>query len=101
MLHIEIEEPDGTTRQLKVPDDSIIGKGAQNEVCLQSWRIGKEHARLFKTPSGVLIEDMGAFGGVTVNGERIDLQHGPLEKDEVIGIGPFKLRVYAPPLKTQ
>ena len=97
MLHIEIEEPDGTTRQLKVPDDSIIGKGAQNEVCLQSWRIGKEHARLFKTPSGVLIEDMGAFGGVTVNGERIDLQHGPLEKDEVIGIGPFKLRVYAPP----
>jgi pilus assembly protein CpaF len=60
---------------------------------LDSWRIGKEHARLYKTPSGVLVEDLGAFGGVTVNGARIDAQYGPLKPDEVIGIGPFKLSV--------
>src|SRR5690606_35158027 len=56
-------------------------------------RVGKEHARLFATPSGVLLEDMGAFAGVTVNGERIAEQHGPLRPDDVIGIGPHKLWV--------
>jgi len=93
MLQIDIQNPDGTSRHIQVPDDCVIGKGAQNEVRLDSWRVGKEHAHLFNTPSGVLLNDMGAFGGVTVNGERINAQYGPLKADEVIGIGPFKLRV--------
>lgn len=93
MLQLEIQDPDGTTKLVQAPDDCVIGKSAQNEVRLDSWRVGKEHARLFKTPSGVLVEDMGAFGGVTVNGERIDAQYGPLKPGEVIGIGPFKLKV--------
>ena len=41
----------------------------------------------------MLLEDLGAFGGVTVNGVRIDAQYGPLQGDETIGLGPFKLRV--------
>ena len=93
MLQVEIQHPKGKLERLQVPDDCIIGKGAQNEVRLESWRIGKEHARLFKTPSGVLVEDLGAFGGVTVNGQRIEAQYGPLTSGEVIGIGPFKLSV--------
>ena len=93
MMHILITEPDGANRELMVGDDCVIGKGAQCEIHLSSWRVSKEHARLFKTPSGVLLEDMGAFGGVTVNGERIDIQHGPLKDADVIGIGPYKLRV--------
>ena len=55
--------------------------------------MGKEHARLFTTPSGVLLEDMGAFGGILVNGERIDIQYGPLKQTDVISIGPYKLTV--------
>ncbi len=93
MLQIEIQSPDGTTRCVQVPDDCVIGKSAQNEVRLDSWRVGKEHASIIRTPSGVLVKDMGAFGGVTVNGARIDAQYGPLKASEVIGIGPFKLRV--------
>jgi len=93
MLQVEIQHPKGKLERLQVPDDCIIGKGAQNEVRLESWRIGKEHARLFKTPSGVLVEDLGAFGGITVNGQRIEAQYGPLTSGEVIGIGPFKLSV--------
>ena len=93
MLQVEIQHPQGKLERLQVPDDCIIGKGAQNEVRLESWRIGKEHARLFKTPSGVLVEDLGTFGGVTVNGQRIEAQYGPLTSGEVIGIGPFKLSV--------
>jgi pilus assembly protein CpaF len=93
MLQVDIQHPDGVRQSVQAPDDCVIGKGAQNEVRLESWRIGKEHARLFKTPSGVLVEDLGAFGGVTVNGERINAQYGPLKAGEVIGIGPFKLSV--------
>ena len=93
MLQIEITSPDGSQRLIQAPDDSVIGKGGQNEIRLASWRVGKEHARLFKTPGGVLLEDMGSFGGVFVNEQRIDSQHGPLKGSDIIGIGPFKLRV--------
>jgi len=94
MLQIDILHPDGKVQQLQTPDECIIGKGGQNEVRLDSWRVSKEHARLINTPAGVLVEDMGAFTGVTVNGERIESQHGPLKASDEIGIGPFKLHVH-------
>ena len=93
MLHIDILDTEGGKRSVQAPDDCVIGKGAQNEVRLDSWRVSKEHARLFRTPSGVLLEDMGAFGGVSINGARIDSQYGPLKASDVIAIGPFQLRV--------
>lgn len=93
MLQIEITEPDGSQRLVQAPDDCVVGKGGANEVRLDSWRVAKEHARLFSTPAGVLVEDMGAFSGVQVNGQRIDTQYGPLRQNDVIGIGPFKLKV--------
>jgi pilus assembly protein CpaF len=93
MLQIEIHAPDGNTSLLQVADDSVIGKGAQSEVRLDSWRVSREHARVFKTPGGVLLEDMGAFSGVQVNSRRIDGQYGPLKSTDVIEIGPFKLKV--------
>ena len=93
MLRVEITMPNGATKMVDVPDDAVIGKGAQNEIRLDSWRIGKEHAHLFKTPSGVLIEDIGGFGGVIINGQRINGQSSALRPDDVIGIGPFELRV--------
>ncbi|MDI1260155.1 ATPase, T2SS/T4P/T4SS family [Aquabacterium sp.] len=93
MMHVLINEPDGTVREIQVGDDCVVGKDAKNEIQLSGWRVAKDHARLFRTPSGVLVEDMGAFGGVTVNGERIDIQHGPLKASDVIGVGPYKLRV--------
>ncbi|MDB5822455.1 MAG: hypothetical protein JWR21_1159 [Herminiimonas sp.] len=93
MLHIEILHPDGTASHMEAPDESVIGKGAQSEVRLDSWRVGREHARVFKTASGILLEDLGAFGGVLVNERRIEAQFGPLAASDVIAIGPFRLRV--------
>jgi pilus assembly protein CpaF len=93
MLQIEITDGEGSKRLIQVPDESIIGKGGQCEIRLDNWRISKEHARLFRTPGGVLLEDMGAFSGVSVNGQRIESQHGPLKHSDIISIGSFKLRV--------
>ena len=38
MLEIQIEFPDGRQHTLQAPDDCGIGKGAHNEVRLDSWR---------------------------------------------------------------
>lgn len=95
MLNLELMDADGGRRVLQVPDECVIGKGAQNEIRLDSWRVGREHARLFATPSGVLVEDLGGFGGVAVNGSRISGQYGPLTSADTIAIGPFQLRLLA------
>ncbi|GGX86262.1 FHA domain-containing protein [Massilia dura] len=93
MLDIEIINNDGTPRIIEVPDEAIIGKAADTDVRLESWRVAKEHARLYRTPAGVIVQDLGSYIGLTVNGERIDSQFGPLAPSDVISIASFKLRV--------
>ena len=93
MLLIEVTSPAGHCTQVEAPDESVIGKGAQSEVRLESWRIGKEHARLFRTPAGVVLEDLGGFAGVSLNGRRIGTQVGPLKPTDVIEIAGYRLRV--------
>lgn len=95
MFQIEITHADGAARQLDVPDEAMVGSRPTSDVLLDSWRISKDHARLVNTPAGVLLEDMGTFIGVTVNGTRITSPHGPLRDTDIIAIGPFKLRVTA------
>lgn len=93
MLHVEITDPDGQVRLVQAPANCAVGKGAECAIRLDSWRVAKEHARLLGTPAGVLVDDLGAFGGVVVNGERINSQFGPLTSSDTVGIGPYKLRV--------
>src|SRR5690606_19913393 len=80
------------TQRVDVPDDAVVGRGRGCEVRLDSWRISKEHARLYRTPSGVIVEDVGGMGGVYVNGKRVP-QFGPLSRDDRIDLGPFRLFV--------
>ena len=105
MLQVEVRDSNGQSQLFEVPDDSVVGKGAQNELRLDSWRVGKEHARFFKVANGVLLEDMGSAWGVVVNGERLEphSQFGPLTPDQTVGIGPFTLRVWDlnPPVESE
>ena len=91
-IHVQVHHPNGETVRLQLPEHAIIGRSGQAEIHLNSWRVAKEHARLVATPAGVLIEDMGAFGGVAVNGRRIEVQYGPLKATDDITVGPFRLR---------
>ncbi len=93
MLQVDILNPDGSGRQLEVPDDCMIGSKTSNAVWLDSWRVSKEHARLLRTPSGVLLEDMGSYIGTSVNGKRVMTQIGPLAQTDIIAIGPYKMQV--------
>lgn len=92
-MQITVTHPNGDSQVLDIPDDSIIGKGMDCEVRLDSWRVSKEHARLFMTPAGPLVEDLGTFGGIQVNGRKVDVQFGPLKPTDVISVGPYKLSV--------
>ncbi|MEB0136601.1 ATPase, T2SS/T4P/T4SS family [Actimicrobium sp. CCC2.4] len=93
MLHIKIIDPDGSISTLDVPADCGIGKSRRNEIRLANWRIAQEHARLMTTPSGIMIQCLGAYGGVSLNGERVDVHAGPLQRHDLIGIGPYRLQV--------
>ncbi|MBB5606647.1 MULTISPECIES: ATPase, T2SS/T4P/T4SS family [unclassified Janthinobacterium] len=93
MFQVDILNPDGSGRQVSVADDCMVGNKTSNDIWLDSWRVGKEHARLLRTPSGVLLEDMGSYTGTSVNGVRIATQHGPLAPTDIIAIGPYKLQV--------
>src|SRR6218665_860577 len=96
MIHLELTHPDGQRQQMQVPGICSIGKGTQCELRLAGWRIAKEHARLLKSPAGVLLDAGDSFTGVQVNGRRIETQCGPLQASDIIGIGPFRLRVLDP-----
>src|SRR6218665_2740469 len=96
MIHLELTHPDGQRQQMQVPGICSFGKGTQCELRLAGWRIAKEHARLLKSPAGVLLDAGDSFTGVQVKGRRTETQCGPLQASDIIGIGPFRLRVLAP-----
>jgi len=93
MLRVEITEADGQQRVVDVPAECVIGKSGECEVRLNSWRVSKQHARLYVTSAGILVEDLGSYGGITVNGERVDGHYGPVKPADVLVIASFKLRV--------
>ncbi|MGV7207014.1 ATPase, T2SS/T4P/T4SS family [Oxalobacteraceae bacterium A2-2] len=91
MIHVDIVSPDGVTRAQGAPDDCLLGSRQSADIWLDSWRVGKEHARMLRTPSGILLEDLGSYFGTSVNGRRINSQYGPMAPGDVIAIGPYKL----------
>ena len=93
MFLVNITDPDKKQRLERIEDThAMIGKGRECPVRLSGWRIGREHARIFRTTSGLFIQDLGQFAGTWVNGSRIE-QHGPLGPEDEIVLGPYLLKV--------
>lgn len=93
MFQIHITDPDKKQRAELVEDTAaMIGKSRECRIRLAGWRIGREHARIFRTRNGLYIQDLGQFAGTWVNGSRVE-QHGPLAHTDEIVLGPYVLRV--------
>lgn len=91
MFQVTISHPESPTRIESVSDTSaIIGKSRECRVRLPGWKIGREHARIYRTKSGLFIQDLGQFFGTSVNGSRVQ-QHGPIEPSDQIVVGQFTL----------
>lgn len=92
-LHLELHYQNGDKHQRHYVLPLCIGKDdAMNHLVLSSWRVAKQHARLFVEGQAVYIEDFGSLHGTFVNGKRIS-RYGPLALTDQIVIGPCLLSV--------
>ena len=90
MMVVQVTDGGGAKRAMRIESaEAVIGR-QPCDVRLESWRVGRTHARLTRTRGGILIEDLGHMTGTWINGARI-VQHGPLTAGDEIGIGGFKL----------
>ena len=93
MFQVSITNSDNKQRFELIKNTAVmIGKGRECPVRLAGWRIGREHARIFRTKSGLFIQDLGQFSGTWVNGARVE-QHGPIVLSDEVVIGSYTLKV--------
>jgi hypothetical protein len=72
----------------------LMGRGAHNQVQLESPDVSRIHAAIVLKTDGYYIEDLGSVNGLTVNGE-LRIKRKLIDRD-VITIGPFQLTFAAP-----
>jgi len=92
-MKLIIEDDEG--RKTVVPlvrEEITIGRQDGNTIKLSERNVSRRHARLKKDNGSLLIEDLGSYNGVRVNGERIA---GPtrVKEGDLIEIGDYDLGV--------
>lgn len=88
---------DDAGKQIVVPftrDVITIGRKEGNTIRLTERNVSRNHAKLSKDNGHVVIEDLGSFNGIKLNGDRIDgrvLVH----EGDTIQIGDYHLALHA------
>jgi pSer/pThr/pTyr-binding forkhead associated (FHA) protein len=68
-----------------------IGRTSDNDICIPSKLVSRNHARLLVGPNAVIIEDAGSTNGVLVNDVQVKQQ---LMRDgDVLAVGDLKYRL--------
>jgi pilus assembly protein CpaF len=94
MFEVLIETANRDPRQVRCLHNACgIGRGEDNLVILQGWNIGREHAMLSVRKGGVFIEVLGGRAPVVINGAKVQGEHGPLRREDIVTIGSYRLRV--------
>ncbi len=94
-MKLIIEDDEG--RKTVVPfarDEISIGRQDGNTIRLTERNVSRKHCRLVRKDGTVLVEDLGSFNGVRVNGERIEGKLAVQEGD-LIEIGDYDLAIEA------
>lgn len=97
MLKLIIEDDEG--RKTVVPfvrEEITIGRQEGNTIRLTERNVSRRHARLVRQDGHVLVEDLGSYNGIHVNGERIKLPV-PVQDGDLIQIGDYDLAIQADP----
>ena len=92
-MKLIIEDDEG--RKTVVPlvrEEITIGRQDGNTIKLSERNVSRRHARLKRENSSLVIEDLGSYNGVRVNGERIS---GPtkIKEGDLIEIGDYDLGI--------
>jgi tetratricopeptide (TPR) repeat protein len=91
VLKLIIEDDEG--RKTVIPfsrDEITIGRQEGNTIRLTERNVSRRHARLVRQNGHVLVEDLGSYTGVLLNGERIQGQVQVGDGD-LIQIGDYGL----------
>lgn len=93
VLKLIIEDDEG--RKTTVPfvrDEITIGRQEGNTIRLTERNVSRRHARLLRNNGHILIEDLGSYNGIRVNGDRIKGQVTIADGD-LIQIGDYDLAI--------
>ncbi|NOY94476.1 MAG: FHA domain-containing protein [Deltaproteobacteria bacterium] len=91
MFKLVISDDDGKTTVVPLVRDEItVGRKDGNIIRLTERNVSRRHAKLQKKNGGFVIEDLGSYNGVKVNGRRINGEH-PLQAGDQVGIGDYLL----------
>ncbi len=91
MYKLVISDDKGHTTVVPLLRDEVtIGRNEGNTIRLTERNVSRSHARLLKRNGAYVVEDLGSYNGVTVNGERIDMS-SPLVAGDQLGIGDYDL----------
>src|SRR3954469_4191907 len=91
-MKLIIEDDEG--RKTIVPfsrDEISIGRLEGNTIRLTERNVSRRHARLIRQSDAILIEDLGSYNGVRVNGEKVD--RTAIRAGDVIEIGDYDLAI--------
>jgi ABC transport system ATP-binding/permease protein len=92
-MKLIIEDEEGQRKvDLGVRAEITIGRDAANTVPLPERNVSRRHARLVREDGYFVIEDLGSYNGVRINGDRIDSPRRVREGD-LIQIGDYDLGI--------
>lgn len=78
----------GNTFEL-VDTETTIGRDPANAIFLNDMTVSRSHAKILRTPSGAVIEDLGSLNGTWVDGAIVN--SAPLHDGSSVQIGTFTL----------
>src|SRR5438105_10189170 len=92
-MKLIIEDDEG--RKTVVPfvrEEITIGRQEGNTIRLTERNVSRRHARLLRQNGHVLVEDLGSYNGIRINGDRIQGQV-QINDGDLIQIGDYDLAV--------
>jgi len=93
VVKLIIEDDEG--RKTVVPfirQEITIGRQEGNTIRLTERNVSRHHARLFRQNGAILVEDLGSYNGIRINGERIEGKTAVHDGD-LIQIGDYDLAI--------
>lgn len=95
MFKLVISDDEGKTTVVPLVRDEItIGRKEGNTIRLTERNVSRRHARLRKANGSFVVEDLGSYNGVKLNGKRIQTEAKVTAGDQVT-IGDYLLALQA------
>jgi pSer/pThr/pTyr-binding forkhead associated (FHA) protein len=93
MFKLVISDDEGKNTVVPfVRDEITIGRKEGNTIRLTERNVSRRHARLRRNGERLVVEDLGSYNGVNVNGARIAAET-ELRAGDQVGIGDYLLAV--------